>query len=554
MNGAELVAKALVNEGVKSAFALPSGEILPLCEFLRDEGVNVIFTRHEHAAGNMAEGYARVTRNAGVCIVPTGPGLANLMPALAQAYHSCSPVIAIAGHTKLINFDRDAFEEIDGALWVKEYTKWAKMPIFTERLHEYVQEAFRRAMSGKMGPALLEIPKDVLNAEFDGEIELRVPENYRYAGRILCEAQYIRRAVELLNQAEKPVIVAGSGVYWAEGEDELLKLAEKLSVPVALNGMAFGSIPSEHPLYIGPAPGNMILREADLVLVIGTRLDEFLGFGVKLFSKDAKVIQVDIDWYQIGKNRYVDLGVVSDAKAFLSAMLGYGDNIRNFKEWAKTASTMTRNLRQYLDSSSSETHRSKAMKPQQMMKELSEIINGEDIVILDGGETTAWGLLYLKARKAGNVFNSQGELGHLGAGVPMGIAAKAAFPDKRVFVITGDGSFLFNGCEIDTAVRHNLPVVVIVANDSAWGMVCHTRYLSTGSKERACFGTLLNEKARYDRFAESFGAYGELVEKPEEIREAVKRAVDSGLPAVIDVRVSRDELSPLAYMLAGVEG
>ncbi len=551
MNGAELVAKALVNEGVKSVFSLPSGEVLPLCEFLRDEGVSVIFARHEQAAGNMAEGYARVTRHAGVCIVPTGPGLANLMPALAQAYHSCSPVIAIAGHTKFENFDRNAFEEIDGASWVKDYTKWAKMPIFTDRLHEYVQEAFRHAMSGKMGPVLLEIPKDVLNAEFDGEIELKPPENYRFTGRITCQPEHIRQAVNLLNQAEKPVIVAGSGVYWAKGEDELLRLAERLSIPVAVNGMAFGSIPTDHRLFIGPAPGNMILREADLVLVIGTRLDEFLGFGVKLFSKDAKLIQVDIDWTQIGKNRYVDLGMVSDARAFLSAMLEYADRVRGFSEWAETASTMARNLRQYLDSSDGETT---PIKPQQMMRELSGIIGGDDIVILDGGETTAWGLLYLKARKAGNVFNSQGELGHLGAGVPMGIAAKAAYPEKRVFVVTGDGSFLFNGCEMDTAVRHNLPVVVIVANDGAWGMVCHTRYLSTGSKERASFGTILNERARYDKFAESFGAYGEMVERPGELGEAVKRALDSGLPAVIDVRVSLEELSPLAYMLAGIEG
>ncbi|WP_457590224.1 thiamine pyrophosphate-binding protein [Geoglobus sp.] len=551
MNGADLVAKAIVMEGIESVFALPSGEILPLCEHLRDEGVDVVFARHEQAVGNMAEGYARVTRKAGVAIVPTGPGLVSLMPALAQAYHSGSPIVAIAGHSKFENLDRNAFEEIEGARWVERYVKWSKMPVFTERLHEYVQEAFRHAMSGKFGPTLLEIPKDVLNADFDGDVELGAPDSYRFTGRVVCDASSVDRAVDLLNSAEKPVIVAGSGVYWSGAENELRKLAEMLSIPVAVNGMAFGSVPTTHPLYLGPAPGNMILREADLALVIGTRLDEFMGFG-RLFAADARIIQVDIEWKEIGKNRYVDLGVVSDAKAFLLALLERASRIRRFDQWASQAGMMAAGVREMIAQPSGNDDG--RIKPQEMMRELSQILRGDDIVVLDGGETTAWGLLMLKAERVGNVFNSQGELGHLGAGVPMGIAAKSAYPDRRVFVVTGDGSFLFNGVEIDTAVRHNLPIVVIVANDSAWGMVCHTRYLSTGSKERACFGTILNEEARYDKFAESLGAFGELVEKPGELVEAVKRALDSGLPAVIDVRVSKEEMSPLAYMLAGVEG
>ncbi len=184
MSGAKLVADAIVKENVKCVFALPSGEILPLCEYLHDEGVEVIFTRHEQAAGNAADGYARITRSAGVCIVPTGPGLANLMPALAQAYYAHSPVVAIAGHSKLENLDRNAFEEIDGHLWVKEYTKWSRMVLFTDRLHEYVQEAFRRALGVKSGPVLLEIPKDVLNAELKESVELKDAKHYRYTGRI----------------------------------------------------------------------------------------------------------------------------------------------------------------------------------------------------------------------------------------------------------------------------------------------------------------------------------------------------------------------------------
>jgi acetolactate synthase-1/2/3 large subunit len=556
VNGAELVAKTIVKEGVKCVFSLPSGEILPLCEYLRDEGVEVIFTRHEQAAGNAADGYARVTRTPGVSIVAIGPGLANLMPALAQAYYACSPVVAIAGHSKFENLDRNAFEEIDGYIWVKEYTKWSRMPVFTSRLHEYVQEAFRRATSGKMGPVLLEIPKDVLNADFDGEVDLMPPENYRFTGRIACEEHYIHETFNLLQQAERPIIIAGSGLYWSKGENELIKFAEMLSIPVAVNGMGLGCIPTDHPLYAGHAPATPVLREADLIIVAGTRFDEFLGFGKskRMFSRDAKVIQVDIDPAEVGKNRYVDVAILCDAGAYLSQLVKYAEkerNLPNFRTWAENASKITSGMKQFFDRSATDE---KPLKPQKLMKELSEVIGRDDIVILDGGETTAWGLLYLNARRAGSVINSQGPLGHLGAGLPMGIAAKAAFPDRNVFVISGDGSFLFNGCEIDTAVRHNLPVIVVVVNDSAWGLVCHTRYLTTKSKERAEFGTILNEGVRYDKFAESFGAYGEFVTEPGEIKEAVKRAIDSGLPAVIDARVSLDEISPLAYLLAGVEG
>ncbi len=548
MNGAEIVAKAILKEGVRCAFALPSGEILPVCEHLRDEGVEVIFTRHEQAAGNAADGYARITREAGFCIVPTGPGLANLMPALAQAYYASSPVVAIAGHSKYVNLDRNAFEEIDGYLWVKEYTKWSRLVPFAHRLHEYVQEAFRRALSGRFGPVLLEIPKDVLNADVNTEIKLGDPENYRYTGRVGCEDEYVLRAIELLNESERPLIIAGSGVYWSRSEDLLLKFAEKLSIPVCVSGLGYSCIPPDHRLFAGQASASPILGESDLVLVLGTRFDEFLGFGQK-FSKDAKIVHVDIDPNELAKNRYVDVAINCDAGFFLTRALPLLNMHKKFDEWVEKVRMVVDNINRMFEEAAKSDD--SPMKPQRLMKELSEIIRREDTVILDGGETTAWGLLYLKS---GNIMASQGPFGHLGAGIPMGIAAKAAKPDGRVFVITGDGSFLFNGVEIDTAVRHGLQIVVVVVNDSAWGLVNHTRLLTTRSEERARYGVMLNASARYDRFAESLGAYGELVTEPEEVKDAVKRALDSGLPAVLDVRVKLEEISPLAYILSGSEG
>ncbi|WP_456330455.1 thiamine pyrophosphate-binding protein [Archaeoglobus sp.] len=543
MNGAEAVAKALLKERIDCAFTLPSGEILPVCEYLEAEGVKVVFTRHEQAAGNAADGYARVTRRPGFCIVPTGPGLANLMPALAQAYYASSPVIAIAGHSKYENLDREAFEEIDGYLWVREYTKWSRLVPFTHRLHEYIQEAFRRALSGRCGPVLLEIPKDVLNADFEGEVEFAEPSNYRYTGRVGCEDEYIHRVLGMLQNAEKPLLVVGAGVYWSRAENLMRAFAEKLSIPVCVSGLGSCCIAPDHPLFAGQASASPAVMQSDLVIVVGTRFDEFLGFGQKF---RGKAVHVDVDAYELAKNRYVDVAINCDAGFFFSKALEMLKGEKRFENW-------TRPIMEGVDRMFDEAAKGeeKPMKPQRLMKELNEVLRRDDIVILDGGETTAWGLLYLKK---GKIISSQGPFGHLGAGIPMGIAAKAAEPEKRVFVVTGDGSFLFNGAEIDTAVRHGLQIVVIVVNDSAWGLVNHTRLLSTKSPERAMYGVMLNPNARYDKFAESLGGYGEIVEEAEDVKSAVNRAFDSGLPAVLDVRVKLEEISPLAYLLTGSEG
>lgn len=414
---------------------------------------------------------------------------------------------------------------------------------FTHRLHEYVQEAFRRVLSGKYGPVLLEIPKDVLNAEIEGEVELAEPKNYRYTGRVGCEDEYIHRALGMLQNAEKPLIVAGSGVYWSRAENLMMAFAEKLSIPICVSGLGVCCIPPDHELFAGQASASPAVMQSDFVLVVGTRFDEFLGFGQRF---NGNVVHVDIDAYELAKNRYVDVAISCDAGYFFSKALAMLEGEKRFENWAKPAMEGVNKM--FEEAAKGEE---RPMKPQRLMKELNDVLRRDDIVILDGGETTAWGLLYLKK---GKVIGSQGPFGHLGAGIPMGIAAKAAEPEKRVFVVTGDGSFLFNGAEIDTAVRHGLQVVVIVVNDSAWGLVNHTRLLSTKSAERARYGVMLNPNARYDRFAESLGAYGELVEKPEEVKEAVKRALDSAMPAVLDVRVKLDEISPLAYLLSGSEG
>jgi len=554
VDGGRMVAEALKAEQMTHVFSLPGGAILPIYDGLVEEGINIITMRHEQAAGNAADGWARVTRSPGVCIVPMGPGLVNLLPALVQAHYMGSPVVAIASCIPQKLTDMDAFEDVNGTQLVAPFIKWARRCTSMHRIPEYVRKAFQWALTGRMAPVLLEIPKDLLASSLDVETaSAPPPDRYRPAGRMHGDPVMVKRALELIATAQHPIIIAGSGVYWSGACQELVKLAELFSIPVACEGLAVGCIPQDHPLSIGNAIANPFMRQADVLLVIGARLDEFLGFGrdPAFYAEDVKVIHIDILPQVIGRNRPVEVGIAGDAHAVLQQMLdaaaklalkrtngSFAEQVR--RSWLQLSETFDK------DALSSEV----PIKPQRLMKEIREFAPPDSLFILDGGDTTAWGYLYLRANHPGQIIGSQGPLGHLGAGLPISIAAKLAHPEKPVFLITGDGSFLFNASELDTAVRHKIPVIVVVANDGAWGLVYHTRLLKTRSEERASRGTILNEGARYDKLAESLGARGELVTDPQEIRPALKRALESGQPSVIDVRISRKYITLLSQILA----
>ena len=423
--------------------------------------------------------------------------------------------------------------------------------MFPHRIGEYVQKAFSAALTGRMAPVLLDIPKDIISAPAEEDFRLLKPAQYRPTGKLLGDPGQIKRAVKLLAKSERPVIIAGSGVYWSQACKELVKFAEFFKIPVAAEYLGAGCFPQNHPLSIGNAIANPFTSQADVVLVVGARLDEFLGFGrdPSFYAEDAKFIHVDLVPEVIGKNRPVEVGIIGDAGAVLSQMLDAAKEItkkRTSGNFAKQSRATWEQLFDVLekDADSDEI----PIKPQRLMREIREFASPDSLFVLDGGDTTAWAYVYLRANYPGQIIGSQGPLGHLGAGLPITIAAKLARPEKPVFLISGDGSFLFNVSELDTAVRYNVPIVVIVNNDCAWGLVYHTRLLKTRSEERASCGTLLNEHARLDKLAEGLGASGELVTKPSEIQPALKRAVDAGRPYVLDVRVSRKYMTLLSQI------
>ena len=548
--GSEIIAESLAKEDVKYVFTLPDGWLMPIYEELEKRGIKIISMRTEQAAANAADGWARSTRKMGVVAVAVGPGVANIMPSLAQAHLAGSPILAFGGRTPFSNLDKMAFEEVNTHSWVERYTKYSRMVTSTCRLNEYIQDAARQALTGRMGPTLLEIPKDISSGECDREINYELPRNYRPAGRIYGDKEVINQASELIRKSERPVIVAGSGAYWSGACEEIVKLAEAIQSPVATEGLAVGCIPNSHPLFGGNANVGIITRYADLVIVLGARLDEFLGFGrdESFFSKGTKLVHIDIDPTVIGKNRGVDVGIWGDVKAvateILESLSQFPERVSKATEWSANTGFI---VKAYYDKVEEEaTSDETPIRPQRVIRDLRNFAGENSLFILDGGDATAWAFLYLKSYRPGQIIWSHGPFGMIGTGIPMGIAAKLGNPDKDVYVVTGDGSFLMGGVEIETARRYSIPITIVVLNDNVWGDVYHNRILATGKQDSGRYALL--ERRKYDEFARSLGGYGETVNDPKEIINALKRAKESGLPSVVNVITSKEFNSPLSQL------
>ncbi|MFW9927156.1 MAG: thiamine pyrophosphate-binding protein [Candidatus Thorarchaeota archaeon] len=552
LTGAQAAAKAIIAENVNTVFTLADGSILSILDGLIDGGVEVIDVRHEQAAGNAADGWGRVTRTPGVCLVAMGPGLVNLLPALAQAFHAGSPVVAITGAAPLNLYEMDAFEDIDAVKMVEPFTKWAARCMTAEKVTKYVRLAFSHAMSGKKGPVLLEIPKDV---QLDTcSTKDSSPVDYRPSDGSTGSISAIKKAVELLAGAERPVILAGSGVYWSGASKELVELAEMMKTPVACEFLGLGCIPQSHDLSIGNAVlATPFMRQADVMVTVGARFDSFLGYGIdsSTYAEDVKMVHIDIDSSVIGKNRPIDVGINGDAKQVLSSMLAYAKTAGVSRTDTAFADQVKVGYQMMNEAFDEEANPEEVpIRPHRLMRELREFAKPESMFVIDGGDTTAWSFLYLRAEFPGQIIGAQGPLGHLGAGLPICMAAKRAHPERDIYLVSGDGSFFFNGVELETAVRREIPVITVVCNDLAWGLVYHTRKIKTGSEELARRGTIINEHVKLDLFAQSLGAYGETVTETKEIKPALQRALDSGKPAVVDVRVSREFESLVTQVLA----
>jgi acetolactate synthase-1/2/3 large subunit len=534
-------------EGVKYLWTLSGGHNMALYEHCIPAGIKIIDARHEQAAGHMAEGWAKVTATPGVCAVTAGPGVTDVVSAVANAYQAASPMIVLGGRAPVREWESGALQDMDQVALLSSITKWCKGCLETRRLPEYVSMAFRHALSGKPGPVYLDLPLDILIGKVE-EDEVFFPVKYRTESRPQGDPELVKQAVELLVRAKKPLIIAGGGVFWSQAGKELADFVTATQIPVFTNSVARGIIPDDHPLCLGTASplgggaARFALPQADVILVIGDRFNFMLGYGrPPVFGKEVKLIQIDIDPSEIGRNRPVDIGIVGDARAVLQQMTQEVRESFPNKEWLESLRQMEmavqRDLEPLKNSEKEPIH------PLRLAREVFDFIDRDAVWIADGGDCATFAQQVARAYLPGHSPGG-GPFGLLGVGIPYAIAAKAALPDKQVIVLQGDGSFGLNGMEMDTAIRFNLPIVVVIFNDGAWGMVKHGQEMWYGADR--VFATELGRGGklrRYDQMVAGLGGYGEFVERPGDIRPALERAFASGVPACINVRVDPTAVS-----------
>ena len=523
ITGSELLAKSLKIQGMDTLFYLMGGPMLETESACIKLGVRAIDSRHEQGAAMMAHAYSRLTRRPGVCMASSGPGTINMATGVANAFVDAAPLVAVGGTSPRIYFGMDAFQEVDQLSLYKPITKWATRILDAKRIPDVVATAFRQATSGRPGPVFLDLPGDVLG-EVVEESSIPMPAHWRPAPRAHGDPAAITEAIALLSRAERPLIVAGSGVWWSDAGAALQTFVETAGIPFYTTPLSRGSIPEDHELAFLFARARAF-GEADVVLNVGTRFNYVIQFGrPPRWAADVKIIQVDVDPAELGHNRPADVPIFGDARAVLSQLTaeakGRLDKGR-YRTWVERLKSI--DAEKGLESEKAMSDDKVPIHPLRLCKEVRDFLRRDAILVVDGQEILNYGRQSIPTFTAGHRLNS-GPFGCMGVGLPFGIGAKVACPDTQVVVLHGDGSYGINGTEIDTAVRHKIPVLVVISNNGGW----------TADPKQDKPGRNLGY-TRYDKIAIDYGAHGEFVEKPHEIRAALERAYASRKPAVVNV-------------------
>ncbi|TMA29524.1 MAG: thiamine pyrophosphate-binding protein [Deltaproteobacteria bacterium] len=540
--GAQLLARMLKAEGVRHIFTLSGLHIAPIYAACVEEGIAVIDTRHEQAAVHAADATARLTRGIGVAAVTAGPGVTDALTGVANAFAAASPVLLLGGAAPTFNAGKGSLQEMEQVDLFTRISKWSDRIPSPERVPTYMAKAFRTMLTGRPGPVFLEVPWDVLSNGVDDE-EVRLPTGYRTQARQPGDPGYVDRAAALLSRAERPAVVAGSSIWWDDASTQLAAFAERLGAPVYLNGAGRGCLPADHPLFFSQTRKEA-LAEADLVLIAGTPLDFRLGYGAGI-GESAKIVQIDSDPAEIGRNRAVDIGILGDSRSVLQQITAAISGKAQTAAWLRQL--RERELAKAAKQATYEQSDQVPIHHFRLAKELDQVarVAGDSTFVADGGNWVAIAAKVIQLRRPGRWLDP-GPLGCLGVGAPFAIAAKLLHPDRPVFVVQGDGSFGFNGMDYETALRFKLPMICVVGNDASWGQIRLPQLQFHGPEKSPA--TLL-APTRYDKVVEAFGGYGEHVTEPEQIRPALERAVASGTVACVNVM-----LDPEAPAASGAQG
>lgn len=549
MKGAEILVESLHREGVDVLFGYPGGVLIPIFDVLYDrKDIRVVLTRHEQGAAHAADGYARASGKVGVCMATSGPGATNIVTGIATAFMDSIPLVAITGQVPTSLIGNDAFQEADIVGITRPITKHNYLVKDVKDLARIVKEAFHIASTGRPGPVLIDVPKDVSVGEADfvypDSVNLR-----SYNPHIEGNPRQIKRAAELVARAERPIIYAGGGVIISGAHEELLQFAEKTGIPVTSTLLGLGAFPNGHELSLdmlgmhGTVYANHAISESDLIISIGARFDDRVTGKLDEFAPHAQIIHIDIDPTSLSKNVDVDIPIVGDARKVLQELIPAVEKctidpwMSRIKGW-KEKFPLTYN------------EEGGQIKPQAVIEAISDLTNGEAIVSTEVGQNQMWVAQFYKFKQPRTLLTSGG-LGTMGYGFPAAIGAQLAFPDKVVFDVAGDGSIQMNIQELATAVMEKLPIKIVILNNGYLGMVRQwqelffdRRYAQTKlfhADTDVVEPSEMNYIPDFVKLAEAYGAYGKRISKPEEVKPAIEDILGRDQTCVLDVRIAQEE-------------
>ena len=543
ISGGHLVARALKAEGIDTVFTLCGGHIIDIYDGCVDEGIKVVDVRHEQVAAHAADGYARVTGRPGCAVVTAGPGTTDAVTGVANAFRAESAMLLIGGQGALDQHHMGSLQDLPHVDILKPITKFASSVYTTDRIADMIAMAFRECYDGALGPSYLEISRDVLDAKID-RVRARIPEpgHYRASTKSIGDPAAIEQLAGILVRAQKPCVLLGSQVWTCRGADAAIEFCRTLNVPAFMNGAGRGTLPPGDPHHF-QLTRSYAFKNADVIVIVGTPFDFRLGYGRRL-PATATVVQIDMDYSTVGKNRDIALGLVGDVGAILAAVTqaasGYSDKgTAQRTSWIEELRAEENRLydarlpRQLSDA--------QPIHPLRLAHEINEFLTENTMFIGDGGDVVTFAGGVVQPRAPGR-WMDPGPLGTLGVGVPFAMAAKLAQPQREVVCLFGDGAFSMTGWDFETMVRFNLPFIGVVGNNSYMNQIRYGQIQKYG-RERGDIGNKLGD-VKYDLFAQMLGGYGEEVRDPRDIAPALQRARESGKPSLINVWVDPEAFAP----------
>lgn len=535
MNGAQVIVKCLEKEGVSMVFGYPGATIAPFYDAIIDSKITHVLTRQEQNAGHAASGYARTSGKPAVCVTTSGPGATNIITAIATAYMDSIPIVCITGQVKTDQLGRDVFQEVDITGATEPFTKHSYLVKDTQELPRIMKEAFYIAATGRPGPVLIDIPQDIQENEFYGE--LIYPEKVDIIGykpRYKGHALQIKRAVEAIKKAKRPVICAGGGIVTAQARDELVAFSEKTEIPIVSTLMGVGIMPSEHPYYLGMLgthgvfSANKAIHEADLLIIFGARVGDRALAKPDQITQRAEIIHIDVDPAEIGKNVKVDIPIVGNARSIIKDLtsqcpeLEHAAWIAQTSEWKAALGIEFKSHEGYVE-------------PRTFIKKLSEKVGNESILCADVGQNQIWAannFLFREGR-----FLTSGGMGTMGYSIPAAIGAKMAKPHREVYVVCGDGSFQMMFNELATICQNNVSIKIIVMKNGRLGMV---RELQDKLYDGRYSGTLLDGSPDFVKLAQAYSIDAMSISSDEQADEAIEKLINSEKTFVLECVVAYD--------------